>query len=106
MGSRYIFHICICVLGPERRKLERWRSVHLRHFWCVFSGCYDDTIGDAMTKEEREAMRMAIGEIGRLVETGKYNGETIKTLRAIEKCLANDALEKKAENARDLGLEY
>ena len=33
--------------------------------------------------------------------------KAVATLRqAIEKCLANDALEKKAENARELGLDY
>lgn len=103
MGSRHVLDVCVCELGPERRKLERWRSVRLRHFWCVFSGCYDGTIGDDMTDQERKAMTLA----QKALSNKNAPTKTIyEALNAIQKCLTNDALEKKAENARDLGLEY
>ena len=78
-----------------------------------------------MTKEEKEVMCMALSFVASISPaficeaTHHKNNErhadnepcphvaTQKaTYKAIEKCLANDALEKKAENARDLGLEY
>ena len=69
-----------------------------------------------MTKEEREVMCMALEAltIFREWEMGQdYNSNrdtvlvrAFKAEEAIEKCLANDALEKKAENARELGLDY
>ena len=69
-----------------------------------------------MTKEEREVMRMALEAltIFREWELGQdYNSNrdtvlvrAFKAEEAIEKCLANDALEKKAENARELGISY
>jgi hypothetical protein len=66
-----------------------------------------------MTKEEREVMRMALeahkkNERHRTVAETRYWCEQYKLLAitAIEKCLANDALEKKAENAREIGLDY
>jgi hypothetical protein len=37
----------------------------------------------------------------------KWRLDELKTsITAIDKCLINDSLEKKAENARELGLEY
>lgn len=61
-----------------------------------------------MTKEEREAMRMALEALNPDWELAEWYVDKLreKAILAIEKCLANDALEKKAENARDLGLEY
>jgi len=66
-----------------------------------------------MTKEEKEAMRMTLeahkkNERHRTVAETRYWCDQYKLLatQAIERCLTNDALEKKAENARDLGLEY
>lgn len=77
-----------------------------------------------MTKEEREVMRMALEALKEASDSieswGSYasgyfqvkhdlEGDIEKTkesITAIEKCLANDALEKMAENARELGLEY
>lgn len=67
-----------------------------------------------MTKEEREVMRMALEALESSGWNDGYAGKTQyfhdglvdKAITAIEKCLANDALEKKAENARNLGLEY
>jgi hypothetical protein len=77
-----------------------------------------------MTKEEREVMQMALSAMKEALDAieswGSYasgyfqvkhdlEGDIEKTktsITAIEKCLANDALEKKAENARQLGLEY
>jgi hypothetical protein len=62
-----------------------------------------------MTKEEREVMRMALEALEDLgMKHYESTGEVLykETFNAIEKCLANDALEKKAENARELGLEY
>lgn len=62
-----------------------------------------------MTKEEREVMEMALEALEELICTERTyvdieRGEA--AINFIEKCLANDALEKKADNARDLGLEY
>ena len=75
-----------------------------------------------MTKEEREVMRMALEALEGLFGvpeqfTGKGAGgvavwtlggsyQPKQAITAIKKCLANDALEKKAENARELGLSY
>ena len=77
-----------------------------------------------MTKEEREVMRMALEALKEALDSieswGSYasgyfqvkhdlEGDIEKTktsITAIEKCLANDALEKKAENARELGISY
>jgi hypothetical protein len=77
-----------------------------------------------MTKEERELMQMALSALKEALDAieswGSYasgyfqvkhdlEGDIEKTktsITAIEKCLANDALEKKAENARELGLDY
>lgn len=57
-----------------------------------------------MTKEEREVMRMALeGFKNAHANFGEWWPHIVT---AIEKCLANDALEKKAENARELGLSY
>ena len=61
-----------------------------------------------MTKEEREVMRMALNALS----PDPYKSEWVvamemdETIKAINKCLANDALEKKAENARELGISY
>lgn len=56
-----------------------------------------------MTKEEREVMRMALEAL----KSSMYpQPQQFNAITAIEKCLANDALEKMAENARELGLEY
>jgi hypothetical protein len=61
-----------------------------------------------MTKEEREVMCMALetleGWKGYMPQLWDKTDQ--KALTALEKCLANDALEKKAENARELGLDY
>ena len=62
-----------------------------------------------MTKEEREVMRMALEALEDLgMKHFESTGEVLykETFTTLERCLANDALEKKAENARDLGLEY
>ena len=61
-----------------------------------------------MTKEEREVMRMALEALNPEWELAEWYVEELreKAITAIEKCLANDALEKKAENARELGLDY
>ena len=78
-----------------------------------------------MTKEEREVMQMALGFVASISPAficeathHKKNerhadnkpcphvAKQKATYEAIEKCLANDALEKKAENARELGLNY
>jgi ferritin-like metal-binding protein YciE len=77
-----------------------------------------------MTKEEREVMQMALSALKEALDAieswGSYasgyfqvkhdlEGDIEKTktsITALEKCLSNDALEKKAENARELGLEY
>ena len=56
-----------------------------------------------MTKEEREVMRMALEALEAHADIGIKSD---KAINAIKKCLANDALEKMAENARELGLEY
>ena len=58
-----------------------------------------------MTKEEREVMRMALERLKAWVDHSDCL-EDKQAILAIEKCLANDALEKKAENARELGLDY
>jgi hypothetical protein len=58
-----------------------------------------------MTKEEREVMRMALEALN-WTDEWRPQGLKQETLTALEKCLANDALEKKAENARELGLDY
>ena len=57
-----------------------------------------------MTKEEKEVMKMGLEAL----ERNDYLGWQVNkpVITAIKKCLANDALEKKAENARKLGLEY
>jgi hypothetical protein len=57
-----------------------------------------------MTKDE--ALRLALVEINRLFDTEKITGATIETIQAIKSALANEALERKAENARELGLDY
>ena len=67
-----------------------------------------------MTKEEREVMRIALEALESCGWNDGYAGKTQyfhdglvdKAITAIEKCLVNDALEKKAENARELGLDY
>ena len=61
-----------------------------------------------MTKEEREVMRMALEALSPQPYKDDFTvaKETAQAIKAIEKCLANDALEKMAENARELGLEY
>lgn len=61
-----------------------------------------------MTKEEREVMRMALEALNPDWELAEWYVEELreKAITAIEKCLANDALEKKAENARELGISY
>ena len=78
-----------------------------------------------MTKEEREIMEMALGFVASISPAficesthHKKNEEHAsnepcphvkkqkQTYEAIKQALANDALEKKADNARDLGLEY
>ena len=67
-----------------------------------------------MTKEEKEVMRMALEALescdaAHITDGGHqwYDEKLVdKAITAIEKCLANDALEKKAENARELGLSY
>jgi hypothetical protein len=60
-----------------------------------------------MTKEEREVMRIAL----ELLAIGTFMNPRLQAERndiidAGLKCLANDALEKMAKNARELGLEY
>jgi hypothetical protein len=50
-----------------------------------------------------EALKDACGERCNAEYNPCFQREAIT---AIEKCLANDALEKKAENARELGLDY
>ncbi len=61
-----------------------------------------------MTEEEREVMRMALVALTPDWELAEWYVEDLQNeaITAIEKCLANDALEKKAENARELGLDY
>ena len=61
-----------------------------------------------MTEEEREVMRMALVALTPDWELAEWYVEDLQNeaILAIEKCLANDALEKKAENARELGLDY
>jgi hypothetical protein len=77
-----------------------------------------------MTKVEREVMQMALSALKEALDAieswGSYASDyfqvkhdlegdiekTKKSITALEKCLANDALEKKAENARELGLDY
>jgi hypothetical protein len=61
-----------------------------------------------MTKEEREVMQMALEtlEVWKGYMPQLWDKTDQKTITALEQCLANDALEKKAENARELGLEY
>jgi hypothetical protein len=59
-----------------------------------------------MTKDE--ALKLAL-EYVELVQDDRYNAEHIDRealVTAIKKALANEALEKKAENARELGLNY
>jgi hypothetical protein len=58
-----------------------------------------------MTKEETEVMRMALEALKYAVDGSNWH-IVDPAITAIEKFLANDALEKKAENARELGLEY
>ena len=60
-----------------------------------------------MTKEERELMQMAL-ELLTIATfwSPKLQTERNEIIDVALKCLANDALEKKAENARELGLEY
>lgn len=61
-----------------------------------------------MTDEEREVMQMALD----VLSPDPYKSEWLvamdmdKAIKAIQKCLANDALDKKAEDARKLGLSY
>ena len=61
-----------------------------------------------MTEEEREVMRMALVALTPDWELAEWYVEDLQNeaITAIEKCLANDALEKKAENARELGISY
>ncbi len=70
-----------------------------------------------MTKEEREVMQMSLNAMKELVAqtqtrffTMKHDHPAFQNARGsiadMTRCLANDALEKKAQNARDLGLEY
>ena len=61
-----------------------------------------------MTDEEREVMQMALVALTPDWELAEWYVEDLQNeaITAIEKCLANDALEKKAENARELGLDY
>ena len=61
-----------------------------------------------MTEEEREVMRMALVALTPDWELAEWYVEDLQNeaILAIEKCLANDALEKKAENARELGISY
>ena len=58
-----------------------------------------------MTKEEREVMEMALDALVDWNFTIKPTPDE-DIITAMKKCLANDALEKKAENARELGLDY
>jgi len=54
----------------------------------------------------KEALKLALEALEQYAE---YEGETRaanEAITAIKKALANDALEKKAENARELGLNY
>ena len=61
-----------------------------------------------MTDEERKVMQMALDALS----PDPYRSEWLvaidmdKAIVAIQKCLANEALEKMAENARELGLDY
>ena len=61
-----------------------------------------------MTDEERKVMQMALD----VLSPDPYKSEWLvamdmdKAIKAIQKCLANDALDKKAEDARELGLSY
>lgn len=61
-----------------------------------------------MTKEEREVMQMALDALS----PDPYKSEWLvaidmdKAIKAIQKCLANDALDRKTEDARKLGLSY
>lgn len=61
-----------------------------------------------MTDEEREVMQMALDALS----PDPYKSEWLvaidmdKAIVAIQKCLANDALDRKAEDARGLGLSY
>lgn len=61
-----------------------------------------------MTKEERKVMQMALDALS----PDPYKSEWLvaidmdKAIKAIQKCLANDALDRKAEDARKLGLSY
>jgi glycine cleavage system H lipoate-binding protein len=61
-----------------------------------------------MTEEEIKVMRMALDALS----PDPYRSEWLvamdmdEAIKAINKCLANDALNKKAENARELGLSY
>lgn len=61
-----------------------------------------------MTDEEREVMQMALVALTPDWELAEWYVEDLQNeaITAIEKCLANDALEKKAENARELGISY
>lgn len=70
-----------------------------------------------MTKEEKEVMRMALSAMKELVAQTETRFFTMKhdhpafqnargSIAEMTRCLANDALEKKAENARELGLDY
>ena len=63
-----------------------------------------------MTKEEREIMRIALKALQDACGN-RCNAEynpcfQRQAITSIEKCLTNDALEKMAKNARELGLEY
>ena len=61
-----------------------------------------------MTDEERKVMQMALD----VLSPDPYKSEWLvamdmdKAIKAIQKCLANDALDRKAEDARKLGLSY
>jgi len=70
-----------------------------------------------MTKEEREIMQMSLSAMKELVAQTETRFFTLKhdhpafqnargAIADMKRCLVNDALEKKAENARELGLEY
>ncbi len=58
---------------------------------------------------EREALKLALEALEDLgMKHFESTGEVLykETFTTLERCLANDALEKKADNARELGLDY
>lgn len=54
----------------------------------------------------KEVLKLALEALEGFYEYGYDRRECFEHITAIKEALANDALERKAENARELGLNY